>query len=85
MADAAPRRLGRARAVYVAHFAPLDGIVTGGVGMASRWPPTPGLARPRGGSQSIADALTGTQPSRRLRPHGLDEVRRLYEPPPARA
>ncbi|CAM5342570.1 NAD(P)/FAD-dependent oxidoreductase OS=Streptomyces alboniger OX=132473 GN=CP975_29855 PE=4 SV=1 [Streptomyces alboniger] len=80
----------RARALFaglVAHvIAPLDGIVTGGVGMvfalaahARGWPVA------RGGSQSIADALTAYLTDLGGSVHTDYEVKRLDELPPARA
>ncbi len=80
----------RARALFaglVAHvIAPLDGIVTGGVGMvfalaahARGWP----LAR--GGSQSISDALTAYLKDLGGSVHTDYEVKRLDDLPPARA
>ncbi|WAM00469.1 phytoene desaturase family protein [Streptomyces sp. Je 1-369] len=80
----------RARALFaglVAHvIAPLDGIVTGGVGMvfalaahARGWP----LAR--GGSQSISDALAAYLKDLGGSVHTDYEVKRLDDLPPARA
>lgn len=80
----------RARALFaglVAHvIAPLDGIVTGGVGMvfalaahARGWPVA------RGGSQSIADALTAYLKDLGGSVHTDYEVKRLDDLPPARA
>ncbi|MEV0258159.1 NAD(P)/FAD-dependent oxidoreductase [Streptomyces sp. NPDC050732] len=80
----------RARALFaglVAHvIAPLDGIVTGGVGMvfalaahARGWPVA------RGGSQSISDALTAYLTDLGGSVHTDYEVKRLDDLPPARA
>ncbi len=80
----------RARALFaglVAHvIAPLDGIITGGVGMvfalaahARGWP----LAR--GGSQSISDALAAYLKDLGGTVHTDYEVKRLDDLPPARA
>ncbi|MBW5423681.1 FAD-dependent oxidoreductase [Streptomyces sp. BG9H] len=80
----------RARALFaglVAHvIAPLDGIVTGGVGMvfalaghARGWPVA------RGGSQSISDALTAYLKDLGGAVHTDYEVKRLDDLPPARA
>ncbi|MEV7193579.1 NAD(P)/FAD-dependent oxidoreductase [Streptomyces sp. NPDC093510] len=80
----------RARALFaglVAHvIAPLDGIITGGVGMvfalaahARGWPVA------RGGSQSISDALTAYLKDLGGSVHTDYEVKRLDDLPPARA
>ncbi|MEU5682619.1 phytoene desaturase family protein [Streptomyces venezuelae] len=80
----------RARALFaglVAHvIAPLGGIVTGGVGMvfalaahARGWP------LPRGGSQSISDALAAYLKDLGGSVHTDYEVKRLDDLPPARA
>lgn len=80
----------RARALFaglVAHvIAPLDGIVTGGVGLvfalaahARGWPVA------RGGSQSISDALTAYLKDLGGSVHTDYEVKRLDDLPPARA
>ncbi|MFH8607501.1 phytoene desaturase family protein [Streptomyces sp. NPDC018029] len=80
----------RARALFaglVAHvIAPLDGIVTGGVGLvfalaahARGWPVA------RGGSQSISDALTAYLKDLGGSVHTDFEVKRLDDLPPARA
>ncbi|QEU97144.1 phytoene desaturase family protein [Streptomyces kanamyceticus] len=80
----------RARALFaglVAHvIAPLDGIITGGVGMvfalaahARGWPVA------RGGSQSISDALTAYLLDLGGTVHTDYEVKRLDDLPPARA
>ncbi len=95
---ACPRRRGcmrrfhddRARTLFaglVAHvIAPLDGIITSGVGMvfalaahARGWPVA------RGGSQSISDALTAYLKDLGGSVHTDFEVKRLDDLPPARA
>ncbi|MCF3124552.1 NAD(P)/FAD-dependent oxidoreductase [Streptomyces arenae] len=80
----------RARALFaglVAHvIAPLEGIITGGVGMvfalaahARGWPVA------RGGSQAISDALTAYLKDLGGTVHTDYEVKRLDDLPPARA
>ncbi|MFE2378569.1 phytoene desaturase family protein [Streptomyces sp. NPDC059398] len=80
----------RARALFaglVAHvIAPLDGLATGAVGLMfalaaheGGWP------LPRGGSQSISDALTGYLRDLGGVVHTGFEVKRLDDLPPARA
>ncbi|MFI8826217.1 phytoene desaturase family protein [Streptomyces sp. NPDC053431] len=80
----------KARALFaglVAHvIAPLDGFATGAVGLvfalaahAAGWP------MPRGGSQSISDALAGYLKELGGAVHTDFEVKRLDDLPPARA
>ncbi|MFJ9811966.1 phytoene desaturase family protein [Streptomyces sp. NPDC101158] len=80
----------KARALFaglVAHvIAPLDGFATGAVGLvfalaahAAGWP------MPRGGSQSISDALAGYLTELGGAVHTDFEVKRLDDLPPARA